>query len=109
MPQFKVGDKVIIKSTIGTTSEVCEVVGILEGIFEGVEYHLSDETYRYDYELEAWNPKKDLQGKYGLKFIDSIYPYDKINEHAYYLWLNGSEDTERNWLEAEKYVLTQLK
>jgi hypothetical protein len=44
-----------------------------------------------------------------LRFIDSVSIYHQIKEHAYYLWLNGSEDTERNWLDAEKYVLTQFK
>jgi hypothetical protein len=47
--------------------------------------------------------------KNALRFIDSVTVYQRIAERAYYLWLNGSEDTERNWLEAEKYVLTQLK
>lgn len=42
---------------------------------------------------------------YGLKFIDSLSAYQKIAEIAYYLWLNGSENTEQNWLDAEKMVL----
>ena len=36
----------------------------------------------------------------GLIFYDSHASYQRISECAYYLWLNGSEDTERNWLDA---------
>jgi hypothetical protein len=42
---------------------------------------------------------------YGLKFIDSLTMYQKIAGVAYYLWLNGSDDTEQNWLDAESIVL----
>ena len=38
--------------------------------------------------------------KNGLVFYDNYAIYQRISECAYYLWLNGSEDTERNWLDA---------
>ena len=40
--------------------------------------------------------------KNGLVFYDSYTSYQRISEYAYYLWLNGSEDTEQNWLDAEQ-------
>ena len=66
--------------------------------------------------LQLWNPKTDLEGGYqhprnGLVFYDSYAIYhdflitQKIAECAYYLWLNGSEDTEKNWLDAENFIL----
>lgn len=41
----------------------------------------------------------------GLVFYDSYAIYQRIAECAYYLWINGSEDAEKNWLDAEKIVL----
>jgi len=46
-----------------------------------------------------------MTNNYGLKFIDSLTMYQKIAEVAYYLWLNGSDNTEQNWLDAESIVL----
>ena len=38
--------------------------------------------------------------KYGLIYLDSLSAYEQVAEAAYYLWLNGSEDTEKNWNDA---------
>lgn len=32
-----------------------------------------------------------------------------VQEVAYYLWLNGSQDTLGNWLDAERIVLGETK
>ena len=42
---------------------------------------------------------------YGLRFIDSIEKYDRISLIAYYKWIDGSADSEMNWIEAERIVL----
>lgn len=116
MGDFNVGDKVIIKSTIGTTNTVCKIVEITHylGYFGSkfAFYHLSNGDKTFLDCIELWRPKTDLDGGYtknALRFIDSVSVYRQIKEHAYYLWLNGSNDTERNWSESEKHVLTQFK
>ena len=110
MNKFKIGDKVIVKSTIGSTNEVVEVIGayITTEAQSGYKYDVYVLSNGYSlayYLLELWNPKTDLEGGYeipknGLVFYDSYAVYHRILECAYFLWLNGSEDTERNWLDA---------
>lgn len=104
MNKFKIGDFVIIKDTIGTTNEVCEIVS---EIHHNRIYELSNGSREYSCNLDLWNSKNDLENKYiyGLKFIDSLSTYQKIAEYAYFLWLNGSDDSEQNWLNAEKFIL----
>jgi len=41
-----------------------------------------------------------------IKFATYI---QMIEECAYFLWLNGSNDTNKNWIDAERYINEQLK
>lgn len=71
MSKFMKGDKVIIKSTIGTTNEVLEVTYVFDvcvAMFTTEEaVILSDEKGYWAKDLELWNAKKDLNGEYGMK------------------------------------------
>ena len=40
----------------------------------------------------------------GLVFYDNYAIYQRIAECAYFKWLAGSQDTLKNWLDAEKEV-----
>lgn len=44
---------------------------------------------------------------YALRFIDTIATYNQVAECAYYLWLEGSEDSTANWVRAEELILAQ--
>lgn len=95
MSKFIKGDKVIIKSTIGTTNEVCEVITVIDkqrGVYKEW-YVLSNHVSFTDDDLELWNPKKDLNGEYGMKIdmnkkyrtrdgrdVEIIAIYDEINK-----------------------------
>ena len=103
MNKFKVGDFVIFPHK---PSEVLQVTDTFSRNLSGYNVcTLSNGWDIIDKYLELWNPKTDLEGGYeipknGLVFYDSYAIYRCISECAYYLWLNGSEDTERNWLDA---------
>lgn len=74
MHKFMKGDKVIIKSTIGTTNEVLEVTYVFDvcvAIFTTEEaVILSDEKGYWAKDLELWNPKKDFSGEYKMKKVE---------------------------------------
>ena len=103
MNKFKVGDFVIFPHK---PSEVLQVTGTFSRSLSGYNVcTLSNGWDIIDKYLELWNPKIDLEGGYeipknGLVFYDSYAVYHRISECEYYLWLNGSEDTKRNWLDA---------
>jgi hypothetical protein len=72
MNQFKVGDFVIIKPTIGVDNEVCEVISTRIEVEPlcNAPYQVcrlsNGRDYIY-YLLELWDAKKDLNGEYKMK------------------------------------------
>ena len=64
MNKFKIGDFVIVKSTIGYTNEVCEVIFVrvvATGTGDIPMYKLSNGSYFEGDLLTLWNPKTDLE------------------------------------------------
>ena len=72
MNKFKVGDFVIIKSTIGDTNEVRKVIDVKFtpiGDLDFETYIVSGGSIFGVHQLELWNPKTDLEGGYKMKEI----------------------------------------
>ena len=78
MTKFKIGDKVIIKTTIGTTNEVREVIDVKFtpiGDLDFETYIVSGGSIFGVHQLELWNPKTDLEGGYKMKEISMNKKY----------------------------------